>query len=73
MLISDRESNRIGGPPFGAAGEDDIGNLWSAFLDVQLKKINLAFSLQASMLDAGDYWVKGNTAEWLRFETVYTF
>ncbi len=56
----------------GSAFGDEYGHLYSMFLDYYPTK-NLIFRLEGSYFDAGDYYAQGDNAEWVRFETVFTF
>lgn len=63
--------------PAGGRG-DNIGHLFSAFLDVNVLRNWKAVKswdckFEASMFEPGDFFTDGQTTDWLRIENVITF
>ncbi len=57
----------------GTGGGDTIGQLYSGFVDVAMKKTPISFALELAQFEPGDYYDDGHTAEWIRFQTYYKF
>ena len=56
----------------GTGVGDDVGHLLAGFLDIQVLE-NLSVALEAAEFWPGDYYVDGQTSEWMRVTTVYSF
>jgi len=56
----------------GTGEGKELGHLVSAFLDIGVSK-NVKCSLEAAHFDPSGYFDNGSAAEWLRFQTVFTF
>ena len=61
-----------GAPAASSGGGDEIGHLYSAFLDI-LVNDSLSFALEAAEFRPGNHWGAGESSEWLRFQTVFRF
>ena len=57
---------------WGTGGGDNMGQLVSGFLDIGLLP-NFMVKFEASTLFPGNFYQDGDTSDWLRFESVFTF
>ncbi len=56
----------------GTGGGDNIGHLFSGFMDIGVRK-NVTLSLEAATFSPGNFYADGHSSEWLRCQTVITF
>jgi len=66
------DEGQVGMPP-GGGGGDEMGHLYSGFLDVVFKKANLSFALEYAHLEPGNYWLDGAPGEWGRAQMIWTY
>jgi hypothetical protein len=56
----------------GTGDGDEIGHLISGFVDYRMSD-QWSFSMEAAGFFPGDYFADGESSEWVRFMTMYTF
>lgn len=56
----------------GTGDGDEIGHLVSGFVDYKMNQ-NWSFAFEAAGFMPGDYFAEGESSEWVRFMTMYTF
>jgi len=56
----------------GTGDGDEIGHLISGFVDYKMNQ-NWSFAFEAASFMPGDYFADGESSEWVRFMTMYSF